>query len=71
MEQEWEVKARHIYREANVCTGALANWGIHQQHLLSVYNTCPNFVYQCFVWDLAGLENNRLCARWPDTVGVV
>ena len=71
MEQEWEVQARHIYCEANGCADALAKRGTHQQHLLSVYSTCPNFVSQCFVRDLASLGNNRLCARWPDTVGVV
>ena len=62
MRQEWEVQARHIYREVNGCTDALVKLGAHQQHLLSIYTTCPNFVYYCLVRDLVGLGSSRLYA---------
>ena len=62
MEQNWEVQARNIYREANGCADALAKLGAHQQQLLSIY-TCPNFVYHFLIRDLAGLGSNRLCVR--------
>ena len=52
----------HVYREANACVDALAKRGTHQQHFLSVYSSCPNFVYECYVRDLAGLRATRLCA---------
>ena len=48
MGQKWELQACHIYREANGCTDALAKLGAQQQHLLSVYTTCPNFVLPLF-----------------------
>ena len=66
MEQDWEVQVRHIYREANGCVDALAKQGTHQQHILSVYTICLSFVYHCFIRDLAGLGNNRLCAQQLD-----
>ena len=69
--QVWEVQARHIYHEANKCADALAKQGTHQQHLLTIYNTCPNFVYHCLVRDLAGLGSSRLCARRLDKDVVV
>ena len=62
MEQDWEVEACYIYREANGCANALAKQGTHQQQLLSIYTTCPSFVYSCLVRDLAGLGSSRLCA---------
>ena len=65
MDREWEVQVLHAYCEANACTDALAKRGTHQQHILSVYSSCPNFVYVYYVRDLVGLGTNRLCARWP------
>ena len=46
---------QHIFREANECADALAKRGAHQQHLLSVYSTCPSFVWLCYVRDMADL----------------
>ena len=63
MDQNWEVQVQHIYREANECANALAKREAHLRHLLSVYSTCPSFVYLCYVKDMAGLGVNRLCAR--------
>ena len=60
----------HVYREANVCVDALAKRGAHQQHILSVYSSCPSFVYVCYVRDLAGLEATRLCAQRLNVVDV-
>ena len=60
----------HVYREANACADALAKQGVHQHHVLSVYSSCPSFVYVCFVRDMAGLGSNRICAQQP-TVGDV
>ena len=52
----------HVYREENACADALAKQGAHQHHVLSVYSSCPSFVYVCFVRDMAGLGSNRICA---------
>ena len=60
----------HVYREANACADALAKRGTHQQHFLSVYGSCPSFVYVCYVKDLASLRATRLCARRPNVVDV-
>ena len=61
LEQDWEVRMQHIYREANECANALAKRGTHQRKLLTVYSTCPSFVYVCYVRDLIGLGMTRLC----------
>ena len=61
----WEVHVLHVYHEANACVDALAKWGAHQHHVLSVYSSCPSFVYVCFVRDMAGLGSNRICAQQP------
>ena len=61
MGQEWEVRACHIYREANECADALVKRGTQQQQLLKIYHECPSFVYHFIVRDLAGLESSRLC----------
>jgi len=66
MEWAWEVQVRHIYRESNECAKALAKRENHQQHLLTIYDTCPNFVYQCFVKDMAGQWISRLCPLRQD-----
>ena len=58
MGQAWEVQAHHIYCEENECANALAKRGTHQQHLLTVYNTCPSFVYHYLVKDLASLGSS-------------
>ena len=71
MGQEWEVQARPIYREANRCMDALVKRGAHQQHLLSVYTTCSNFVSYPLVRDLVGLGSSRLCTWRSDNVVVV
>ena len=63
--REWEVHVLHVYREANACADALAKRGTHQYHVLSVYSSCPSFVYVCYVRDMAGLGTNRLCAQRP------
>ena len=70
MDQDWVVQVQHIYCEANTCANTLAKWGTHQQNLLSVYNSCPSFVYMYYVRDLAGLGITRLCAQGP-VVGAV
>ena len=57
---------QHIYREANECADALTKRGTHQQNLLTVYSTCPSFVYVKYVRDLAGLRVTRLCAPGSD-----
>ena len=58
-----EVHVLHVYHEANACANALAKRGAHQHHVLSVYSSCPNFVYVCFVRDMADLGSNRICAQ--------
>ena len=67
---DWEVRVLHVYREANACVDALAKRGTHQHHVLSVYSSCPSFVYVCYVRDMAGLGTTRLCPQRP-TVDVV
>ena len=61
--RDWEVQVLHVYREANACADALAKWGTHQHHVLSIYSSCPSFVYVCYIRDMAGLGTNRLCAQ--------
>ena len=58
----------HIYHEANACTNALVKRGNHQRQVLTIYDTCPSFVYSCFVRDMVGLGSSRPCARRPDIV---
>ena len=70
MDRDWEVRVLHAYREANTCADMLAKRGTHQQHILSVYESCPIFVYVCYVRDLTGLGATRLCARRPNIVDV-
>ena len=66
----WEVHVLHVYREANACVDALAKRGARLHHVLSIYSSCPSFVYVCFVRDMAGLGSNRICTQRP-TVGDV
>ena len=44
MERAWVVQVYHVYREANKYADTLAKQGNHQQQLLNIYDTCPNFV---------------------------
>ena len=66
----WEVHVLHVCREANACADVLAKWGARQHHVLSVYSSCPSFVYVCFVRDMTGHGSNRVCTQRP-TVGDV
>ena len=66
LEQDWEVRVQHIYHEVNECVDTLAKRRTHQRNLLTVYSTCPSFVYVCYVRDLAGLGVTRLCAPGSD-----
>ena len=62
MNWDWEVQVLHIYHETNDSVDILAKQGAHQQHLFSIYSSCPNFVYICYVRDLAGLGTQKtLC----------
>ena len=65
MTQEWEVRVHHIYREANACIDGLAKQESNQQQVLIIYDTCPTFVYLCYVRDMLGLGTDRLRARRP------
>ena len=62
MDRDWEVQVLHVYRKANDYADVLAKRGAHQQHILSVYSSCPSFVYICYVRDLAGLGTQTQCA---------
>ena len=53
-----------VYSEANECIDCLAKQN-HQQQVLTICETCPTFIYPCYVSDMIGLESNRLCARRP------
>ena len=68
IERTWEVQVCHVYYEADECTDVLAKRGNHQQQLLKIYDTCPNLVYQCFVRNMVGLGNSRICPLRPDMV---
>ena len=61
---------QHVYCEANGCANALAKRGTRQQHLMTVYSKCPNFVNVSYVRDLTGLGEPQLCAP-SIVVGVV
>ena len=63
LDRDWEVRVLHVYRETNACADALAKRGTHQHHALSVYSSCPSFVYVYYIRDMAGLGTNRLCAQ--------
>jgi len=71
IEWAWVVQVRHVYHEANKCTDALAKRGNYQQQLLTIYDTCPNFVCHCFVRDMAGLGISRICPIRPNIVASV
>lgn len=43
MAQAWKVQVHHIYREANESVDTLAKQRNHQQHILTIYDTCPSF----------------------------
>ena len=60
------MRMQHIYCEANECADALAKRGTHRRNLLTVYSTCPSFVYVNYGRDLAGLGMTRLCAPGSD-----
>ena len=62
----WEVHVLHVYCEANACADALVKRGARLHHVLSVYSSCPSFVYVCFVRDMAGLGSNKICAQRPN-----
>ena len=70
MDREWEIQVPHVYREANDYANTLAKRGAHQQHLLTMYSSCPTFVSVSYMRDLAGLGTSRLCARRPNVVDV-
>ena len=70
MARAWEVHVLHVYREANAFADVLAKQGARQHHVLSVYSSCPSFVYVCFVRDIAGLGSNRICTHRPTVGGV-
>ena len=38
---------------------------VDNNKLLSVYSSCPSFVYVCFVRDMAGLGSNKICTQRP------
>ena len=61
MDRDWKVQVLHVYRKANDCVDVLAKQGAHQQHILSVYSSCPSFVYICYVRDLAGMGTQTQC----------
>ena len=63
LDQDWEMRAKHIYREANECADTLAKRRTHQRNLLFVYSNYPSFVNLYYVRDLAGLGVTRLCAQ--------
>jgi len=49
-----------LYCETNECADGLAKQENHQQQVLTIYETCPTFVYLCYVRDMIGLGSNRL-----------
>ena len=51
-----------LYCETNECVDGLAKRENHQQQVLTIYETCPTFVYLCYVRDMIGLGSNRLYA---------
>ena len=67
LDQDWEVRVKHIYHEANECV-----WTLWQSEeltngtFLSVYSNYPSFVNLYYVRDLAGLRVTRLCAQGSD-----
>ena len=71
IERAWVVQVRHVYREANKCTDALVKRGNYQQQLLTIYDTCPNFVCHCFVRYMAGLKISRICPVRPNIVASI
>ncbi|PNX83505.1 ribonuclease H, partial [Trifolium pratense] len=60
LDQVWEVKVAHSYREANSCADALANIG-YSFHLNIVYfDECPNQVRHLVSADNRGITSPRL-----------
>lgn len=54
-----EVTWKHISREANGCTDALANYGHSVSHGLHVFDRVPTFLSFYLLLDLTGLLSFR------------
>lgn len=56
----WHVKVRHVYREANKVTDAIASLGCQMSNSLLVYDSPPDFVRGLLDDDVRGVATPRL-----------
>ncbi|GAU12737.1 hypothetical protein TSUD_122290 [Trifolium subterraneum] len=59
LEQEWEVKIAHSYREANSCADALANIGCSLHLNIVYFDECPDQVKHLISADSRGITSPR------------
>jgi hypothetical protein len=60
LEQGWEVKITHSYREANACADALANIGSSLDLNTMYFDVCPSQVRNLLAAHSMGLLSPRL-----------
>lgn len=56
----WNVKLKHIYREANKCADWLANWSLQHDLGYIEWTHAPSGISSLLLYDAMGLSTSRL-----------
>jgi ribonuclease HI len=59
LNQEWEIRITHSYREANMCADALANIGCSLDLNIMLFEECPSQVVALLAADMRGFSSPR------------
>jgi ribonuclease HI len=62
LDDRWDVKILHSYREANKCADALASMGCILDCNIVFFETCPSSIRNLFSADVMGFSTPRLIA---------
>ncbi|MCH79377.1 putative non-LTR retroelement reverse transcriptase [Trifolium medium] len=60
MRLDWDVTINHVYREANYCVDALANFGCSLDSSIMVFDVCPSQLRQLMLADVMGITTPRI-----------
>jgi ribonuclease HI len=60
MQHDWIIEISHIYREANKCADALANFGCTLDFNSVFYDSCPTHIMDMYNFDILGHSTPRL-----------
>jgi ribonuclease HI len=60
MQHDWIIEISHIYREANKCADALANFGCTLDFNSVFYDSCPTHIMDMYNFDVLGHSTPRL-----------